>query len=250
MSGDGPILSVQGVTKQFGGLTAVSDLTMDVPAGQIIGLIGPNGAGKTTAFNLLVGLHQPTSGTVRLAGEDVTGLKPHKVAARGMTKTFQNVALFPEMSVLDNVLTGALLHHDVDGATELAHRLLARVGLDDLADRPAGDLSFPERARVELVRALCTEPQVLLLDEVMSVLSAEETAEVVELIRSFRDEEGLTFVVIEHHMKPIMALCDRILVLNFGETIADGTPQEIARHPDVLEAYLGKQYGKDDDNHA
>jgi branched-chain amino acid transport system ATP-binding protein len=233
------ILEVHGISRRFGGLQALSDVSFSVPQGQIVGLIGPNGAGKTTFFSTLVGLIRPDNGSIRLGGESVVGLKPHKVARLGMTKTFQNVALFGESSVLDNVLTAGLLRHDVDAARQEALKCLDRVGLRAIAHQQAGLLSFPERARVELARALCTGPKVLLLDEVMAALNPVEMQEVMDLIRSLRDD-GITLLVVEHHMRAIMAICDRVLVLNFGKLLADGTPQQIANDPQVVEAYLGK----------
>jgi branched-chain amino acid transport system ATP-binding protein len=222
------ILNVRNISHRFGGLQALSDVTFSVPKGQIVGLIGPNGAGKTTLFSTLVGLIRPDSGTVQLDGANLAGLKPHKVAALGMTKTFQNVALFAESTVLDNVLTAGLLRHDVKTARSEALICLDRVGLKAVAHKQAGNLSFPERARVELARALCTGPKVLLLDEVMAALNPMEMQEIMDLIRSLRDD-GITLLVVEHHMRAIMTICDRILV-----------PEQVANDPQVVEAYLGR----------
>lgn len=235
----GPLLDISGISKRFGGLQALSDVSLSITSGEIVGLIGPNGAGKTTLFSTLVGLHRPDSGTIRLDGRDLVGLKPHRIAAAGMVKTFQNVALFLDSSVLDNVLTGGLMRHSVEGARDLARRCLERVGISAIAGKLARDLSFPERARVEVARALCTEPRVLLLDEAMAALNHVEMDEFMTLLRQLR-AEGLTLIVVEHHMRAIMSLCERLVVLNFGQMIATGTPAEISRDPAVVQAYLGR----------
>ena len=235
------LLSVDSVSRRFGGLTAVRDVSFKVPEGQIVGLVGPNGAGKTTLFNVLVGLIPPSDGRVHLDGRLISGLAPHRVCAAGVTKTFQNVALFLDMTVRDNVLVGGLMRHPLAAARDLASRTMERVGLGAIADKLASDLTFPERARVELARALCTEPKVLLLDEVMAALTHTEMNEILVLIRKIRSE-GITVLVVEHHMRAIMALCERILVLNFGELIADGPPEKVVRDPAVVTAYLGRGY--------
>jgi branched-chain amino acid transport system ATP-binding protein len=236
-----PILAISHVSKRFGGLRALDDISLKIRRGEIVGLIGPNGAGKTTLFSALVGLHRIDGGTIRFEESDVSGLKPHRIAALGLTKTFQNVALFSEMSVLDNVLVGGLLRRGLAAARAEARACLERVGLGAIAGRRAGDLSFPERARVEVARALATEPKLLLLDEVMAAANAAEKRDMIGLIRGLRDD-GLTLIVIEHHMNTIMALCDRIAALSFGRLLAEGTPAEIARHPAVVEAYLGREH--------
>ncbi|POR50965.1 ABC transporter ATP-binding protein [Bosea psychrotolerans] len=233
------LLQVSCISKRFGGLKALSDVSLTVNAGEIVGLIGPNGAGKTTLFSTLVGLHKPDSGTITLDGRELVGLKPHKIAAAGMIKTFQNVALFLDSSVLDNVLTGGLLRHSVEDARDLARRCLERVGISAISDKLARDLSFPERARVEVARALCTQPRVLLLDEAMAALNHVEMDEFMRLLRQLR-EEGLTLIVVEHHMRAIMSLCERLVVLNFGQLIATGTPAQVSHDPAVVQAYLGR----------
>ncbi|MBI5264345.1 MAG: ABC transporter ATP-binding protein [Bradyrhizobium sp.] len=234
----GALLEADAICVTFGGLRAVDGVSFTVNAGEIIGLIGPNGAGKTTIFNALVGLQPLTSGFVRLGGERVSGLKPHRVAQKGMTKTFQNAALFPDMSVVENVTTAALLRHDLHGARTKAEAVLEKLGLNGIAQADVADLTFPQKALVEMARALATEPRVLLLDEVMAALTHSEMDEVMEVIRGLR-AEGLSFLVVEHHMRAIMALCDKLLAVNFGRLLAHGTPAEVAANPQVIEAYLG-----------
>ena len=236
-----PMLELRGLTRRFGGLLAVNDVTFSVQRGELLGLIGPNGAGKTTLFNLLMGLLPPSAGEVHFEGQRISGLKPHRVCRRGMVKTFQNVALFPDLTVLDNVLTGGLVRLSVADARALALDKLKLVGMAHIAAKRAADLSFPEKAMVELARALCTQPKLVLLDEVMAALNHAEMDQILELIRRLRRDEGLTFIVIEHHMRAIMNLCERIVVLNFGQKIAEGPPQQISRDPDVIAAYLGQE---------
>uniref|UniRef100_UPI003BA9CC04 ABC transporter ATP-binding protein n=1 Tax=Stappia sp. TaxID=1870903 RepID=UPI003BA9CC04 len=244
----GPLLDVRNVTRRFGGLVANSEITFSVAPGEIIGLIGPNGAGKTTLFNVLVGIYPPSSGEVIFDGKPIGGLKPHRIAAAGLTKTFQNVALFAESTVLDNVVTGGLVNRSLSDARAFAVETLERVGIGAIADKKAGDLSFPERARVEVARALCTSPKLLLLDEVMAALTPAEMEEIIDLVRGLRDE-GMTFIVVEHHMKAVMKLCERLVVLNFGEMIADGTPEQIASDRKVLDAYLGANFSTEGEGH-
>ncbi|MEW6254693.1 MAG: ABC transporter ATP-binding protein [Pseudomonadota bacterium] len=243
------LLQADGLCVSFGGLKAVDGVSFTLEPGDILGLIGPNGAGKTTLFNALVGLQPLTAGTVRLAGETISGLKPHRVAAKGMTKTFQNAALFPDMSVLENVTTAALLRNDLKGARVKALAILDKLGLTAIAQADVTDLTFPQKALVEMARALATEPRVLLLDEVMAALTPTEMDEVMAVIRALK-REGLAFLVVEHHMRAIMALCDRLLAVNFGRLLACGRPAEVAAHPQVIEAYLGHGAAGQEGAHA
>ena len=236
-----PMLAATRLTRRFGGLSAINAVDVSIHRGELLGLIGPNGAGKTTLFNLFMGLIAPSDGDIVLEGVRINGLKPHQVCRRGMVKTFQNVALFPDMTVLDNVLTGGLLHLSVHDAKALAMDTLAKVGMAPIAGKRASELTFPERALVELARALCTQPKIVLLDEVMAALNHVEMDQVLALIRKLRHDEGLTFVVIEHHMRAIRNLCERIVVLNFGQKLAEGSPSEISNHPEVIAAYLGQE---------
>jgi branched-chain amino acid transport system ATP-binding protein len=234
------LLTVRGLSKRFGGLQAVRDLSFTVGGGEIVALIGPNGAGKTTVFALLSGFLVPDAGRVHFRGRDLRGLSPHRVNALGLARTFQIMRPFPRLTVLRNVVIGALARHrDPHEAEARALDVLTRVDLAARRDQPAGSLTLADRKRLELARALATEPSLLLLDEVMSGLTAAETERMVELMRAI-NAGGVTILLIEHVMRAVMSLSQRIVVLNYGECIATGRPDAVARDPRVIEAYLGE----------
>ena len=237
-----PLLEVTGISKRFGGLQAVRDLSFTMARGEVLGLIGPNGAGKTTAFNLLSGFLAPDVGQIRFDGRSIVGLKPHAICQLGLCRTFQIVRPFPHLSVLDNVRVGALARraHMAD-ARGKARAVIDHVGLGTKALEPASALTLAERKRLELARALATEPRLLLLDEVMAGLNPTEIETIVALIRSI-NSGGVSILLIEHNMRAVMTLSHRIAVLNFGEKIVEGEPAAVANHPRVVEAYLGEEY--------
>jgi branched-chain amino acid transport system ATP-binding protein len=238
-----PILEGEGVTKHFGGLAAVSSVDFHVDEGEVVGLIGPNGAGKTTLFNLISGALVPKPGAVGFKGENITGLKPHQICKMGVARTFQSVKVFANMPALANVVLGSLFGtsnsmSSADAARE-AMGLLEFVGLSAARATPAKDLTLANQKRLEVARALATKPELLLLDELMAGLNPTEVAEAMELVTRIRDQ-GITIFMIEHVMKAIMSVCDRIMVLHHGKKIAEGTPQEIATSRTVVEVYLGE----------
>ncbi len=235
------VLQVSRVTMHFSGLTAVSDLSFSIGEGEIVGLIGPNGAGKTTTFNLISGFIVPSSGDVTFNGKRLNGLKPHRVCQLGLTRTFQVVQPFPDMTALENVMVGAFVRHaNPARARDKALQVLERVSMSHKAETLGRDLTLMELKRLEIGKALATEPRLLLLDEVASGLNTVEIEEMLALVRQL-NQEGITLLVVEHVMKVIMSLSHRIVVLNFGQKIAEGTPQEVAHNPAVLEAYLGEE---------
>ena len=249
------ILQLQNVVKRFGGITASNNITINVPEGSIYGIIGPNGAGKTTLFNMITGVYDCTEGTVLFEGEKINGLPTHEIAVRGIARTFQNIRLFGDLTVYDNLMTACqknITYSLLDGilrtkkcqaqereSRAFCDQLLAEVGLSDQRDQKANNLPYGMQRRLEIARALATRPKVILLDEPAAGMNEEESAKLSEFIREIRDKKDVTVVIIDHHMDVIMAICDQISVLNFGTLLAEGRPEEIQNNPDVISAYLG-----------
>jgi branched-chain amino acid transport system ATP-binding protein len=236
-----PLLEVTALSKRFGGLQAVRDLSLRVAEGEIVALIGPNGAGKTTAFGLISGFLAPDAGEIRFRGRAISGLAPHRVCALGMARTFQIMRPFPRLTVLRNVMIGALGRHaEPRAAAARARAVLEELGLGAKAEHLAGSLTLAERKRLEIAKALATEPALLLLDEVMSGLNDTETARLVAEVRAI-NARGVAILLIEHVMRAVMSLAQRVVVLNYGERIAEGRPEEVAGDRRVIEAYLGDE---------